>query len=264
MGKKKSGEPMEVCLRRRLPAMIFMRSIKSAAGDSAEAGCNEINGLLLSACIGRKCKLHIPLSNHYTMTVRKLITQKLGVYFITFTCYNWLHLYQKVNGYDLVYEQFDYLKKQGHYILGYVIMPNHVHSLIAFREIDNSINAVIGNTKRFLAYAIIKRLELLKADDLLTLLANAVNSTDKKRGKLHKVFEPSFDCKECFSQGFLLQKLNYMHNNPCNGNWNLAKSPVEYPHSSAKYYITGEQGIYNVTNFMEMQDIDLTGSGSFL
>ena len=34
--------------------------------------------------------------------------------------------------------------------------------------------------------------------------------------------------------------------------------PDEYEHSSAKYYFTGEQGIYPVTNFMELRDIDLT------
>ena len=195
------------------------------------------------------------------MTVGKQITGNAGVYFITFTCYKWLHLLEKVKGYDLIYSQFDYLKKQGHYITGYVIMPNHVHVLTAFREIENSINTVIGNIKRFAAYEIVKRLKALKATELLATLAAGVNSSDRKRGKLHEVFEPSFDCKECYSFEFINQKLNYMHNNPCSGNWNLAKSPVDYQHSSAKYYITGEQGIYHVTNFMELEDIDLTTRG---
>jgi len=35
-----------------------------------------------------------------------------------------------------------------------------------------------------------------------------------------------------------------MHNNPCVGVWNLVDNPVYYMHSSAKYYITEEQGIY--------------------
>ena len=54
------------------------------------------------------------------------------------------------------------------------------------------------------------------------------------------------------------QKLNYIHDNPCIGKWNLAESPVDYIHSSAHYYITGEQGIYSVTNYMELEDIDLS------
>ena len=30
--------------------------------------------------------------------------------------------------------------------------------------------------------------------------------------------------------------------------------------SSAKFYVEGEQGIYHVTSFMELRDIDLTNS----
>ena len=40
--------------------------------------------------------------------------------------------------------------------------------------------------------------------------------------------------------------------------WKLVESPVDYIDSSAKYYITGEQAIYAVTNFMELEDIDLS------
>jgi hypothetical protein len=32
----------------------------------------------------------------------------------------------------------------------------------------------------------------------------------------------------------------------------------EYVHSSAKYYETDEQGVYPVTNYVELGDIDLT------
>jgi len=39
----------------------------------------------------------------------------------------------------------------------------------------------------------------------------------------------------------------------------LVEDPEAYIHSSAKFYGTGEQGIYPVTNYGEMEDIDLTG-----
>jgi hypothetical protein len=76
---------------------------------------------------------------------------------------------------------------------------------------------------------------------------------------LHEVFEPSFDWKECRSSRFINQKLNYVHDNPCRGKWNLVSSPVDYVHSSAKFYFTGEQGVYEVF-FGMLEDIDLTGS----
>ena len=54
------------------------------------------------------------------------------------------------------------------------------------------------------------------------------------------------------------QKLVYMHENSCKDKWNLAVAPVDYKHSSAKYYITGEQGIYKVFNYCGLADINLT------
>lgn len=42
------------------------------------------------------------------------------------------------------------------------------------------------------------------------------------------------------------------------GVWNLARSSIGYPHSSAGFYETGKQGIYEVTNVKELDDINLT------
>jgi len=147
---------------------------------------------------------------------------------------------------------FNYLKEKGHYITGYVPiaigMPNHIHSLIAFSKTEKNINKIIGNGKRFLAYEIIKRLKHTSNISILNQLAEAVEITDRKRGKLHEVFEDSFDIKECTTQKFINQKLNYIHNNPCSGKWMLADCPQNYLHSSAKFYFIGKHGIFPVTH----------------
>ena len=195
------------------------------------------------------------------MATKTTITEKDGIYFITFTCQQWLPLFQLTNSYDAVYKWFDYLKSKGHYITGYVIMPNHLHALIAFRALgDITINTVVSNGKRFMAYEIVKRLKEQGKNDILNKLSFAVSVADSKRGKLHQVFEPSFDAKECRNDKFLEQKLSYIHNNPCTGKWNLEVSPIEYPHSSAQFYHTGSQGVYEVTNYKELEDLDLTKS----
>ena len=75
---------------------------------------------------------------------------------------------------------------------------------------------------------------------------------------MHEVYEDSFDIKECLTQKFIKQKLDYIHNNPCSGKWMLGNCPENYVHSSAKFYTTGEQGIYPVTHVQELMDIDLT------
>jgi len=62
------------------------------------------------------------------MPVRKAITEKDGVYFITFTCTNRLPLFKICDAYNTVYNWFNRLKEQGHYIIGYAIMPSHIHA----------------------------------------------------------------------------------------------------------------------------------------
>ena len=193
------------------------------------------------------------------MPIKQNIPFSEGIFFITFTCYQWLPLIEITKSYDLVYKWFDYLKDQGHYLTGYQIMPNHVHAIIAFSNSRKDINKIIGNGKRFIAYGIIERLEQNKQQDVLIKLQQGVNYSDLRRGKKHEVWEDSFDWKECRSRKMIIQKLDYMHNNPCTGKWHLVESPVEYLHSSAKFYITGEQGVYQVTHYMELDDIDLTG-----
>ena len=190
------------------------------------------------------------------MSVRAKIEESNGVYFVTLTCAEWLPLFKITNGYSDVYKWFDYLKRQCHYIIAYVIMPNHLHVIIAFRDSDKSINLMIGNGKRFLAYDLVKHLKEQGNREVLEKLASWVNTTQRLLNKQHEVFEPSSDKKECRTIKFMKQKADYIHLNPCKAG--LAKNPEDYLHSSARYYFTEIQGIYPVITYMELQDIDLT------
>ena len=148
------------------------------------------------------------------MPVRKAIAEKDGVYFTTFTCNNWLPLFKLCNAYDAVYTWFNHLKQQGHYIIGYVIMPSHIHAIIAFSNTGKIINSIISNGKRFIAYDLVKKLTEQHQHLILQELSNSLNNTERKEGKLHNVFETSFDWKECRTEKFIQQKLDYIHWNP--------------------------------------------------
>ena len=65
------------------------------------------------------------------MPVRKAIAPGRGL-FSHYNLARWLPLFKILNGYDIVYNWFNYLKQSGHYIIGYVIMPEHLHAVIAF------------------------------------------------------------------------------------------------------------------------------------
>ena len=72
-----------------------------------------------------------------------------------------------------------HLKSKGHKIIGYVIMPNHVHVLIDFIKTHQSINMIIGNGKRFMAFGIVKRLKSSGKNDVLLFC----QKTWKQKGK---------------------------------------------------------------------------------
>jgi REP element-mobilizing transposase RayT len=182
------------------------------------------------------------------MPVRRDIPYKQGLFFITFTCHKWLPLIEETNSYDLVYYWFEYLQKNNHQIAGYVIMPNHVHALIDFAPSDKKINTIIGNGKRFIAYELIERLKKAGKTEILKHLEKAVTAKGKEKGKLHEVWEESFDWKYCETAKFAYQKLVYMHNNPCAGKWKLVEDITKYEHSSARYYITGKHAAFAVTD----------------
>lgn len=187
------------------------------------------------------------------MSTNQSINNTSGLYLITFTCAKWLPLFEITNSYDLVYNWFNYLKTIDCKIVGFGIMPNHIHALIDFPKTNKkSINTIVGNGKRFMAYDIVERLKGSENFEILQKLSELVSISDQKKGKLHEVFESSFDWKECHEPWFIEQKLAYIHNNPCSGKWNLAKSPQDYVHSSACFYILGYQGIYEINHYQDV------------
>jgi REP element-mobilizing transposase RayT len=173
-----------------------------------------------------------------------------GIYFITFTCYRWLHLIEISGGYRFVYNWFEVMATNGHFVNAYVVMPNHIHLLLYYNG-GQSLNKVIGNGKRFMAYDIVQGLRDLNNEKLLLELHLAVDGSDRRNGKCHEIWERSFDCKPCRTEKFVLQKLHYIHNNPCRKNWKLADSPVDYLHSSAAFYFYGKQGQFATRDYRE-------------
>ena len=68
-------------------------------------------------------------------------------------------------------------------------MPNHLHVLVDFSASSKSINTIVSNGKRFMAYEMVKRLQERKDYSLLNKLQESVTSSDKDTGKKHQIFE---------------------------------------------------------------------------
>lgn len=209
-----------------------------------EADAGDSSGLASLAPPSLSCRSLLakllPIRYFSAMAVHTPV-EKVGIYFITFTCYRWLHLIDKTGAYDAVYNFFSILHQKGHQVLGYTIMPNHVHLLLFFSGGKQSLNTLMGNGKRFIGYEIIKRLQQQKDMATLLQLERDVPEVERKKGKKHELWQGSFDVKECRTEKFTLQKLNYMHYNPCVQRWQLCAHTFQYPHSSASFYEQGQR-----------------------
>jgi len=178
------------------------------------------------------------------MAVRKKSRfQPNEIYFITFTILGWKSVFINKKYCELVFKWFRYMEENyDNKIHGYVIMPNHIHLLLYISDKSPELSTLIFNAKRFLAYQIPK---LLISDHKIGLAEFFKNSKVKPKA-IHKVFEPRYDSLQIQSRKFFVQKLNYIHNNPCRGRWRLVSCPEKYEYSSASNYVLG-YGIFPVT-----------------
>jgi REP element-mobilizing transposase RayT len=173
------------------------------------------------------------------MSVRKLQRTDGAVFFCTFTCWAWLPLIERTQAYDRVYNWMHIARAKGFRFFGYVIMPNYIHAIV-FSPAGQSINALLSNGKRFLAYDIVSRLRAQDQRELLDRSKASVRPSDIKRRQEHRVFNTSSDIRECFDEAMIHQKLEYIHANPVSGKWSLAENALDYPHSSMGYYERGD------------------------
>ncbi len=58
--------------------------------------------------------------------------------------------------------------------------------------------------------------------------------------------------KNIFSREFLIQKLQYIHNNPIAKKWHLVSRRTEYPYSSACYYDEDKAPIVKVDDVRDL------------
>jgi REP element-mobilizing transposase RayT len=186
------------------------------------------------------------------LSLHRIHNESHEVYFCTITCYKWLPLIEEANAYGAVYRWFEHLKKDRCLVVGYVIMPNHFHVLLYPTHSGTSINKMVGECKRFMAYDIVQSLKKQNKHELLTELAAGVQPQEKRKGKLHQVFRLSFDARKCLTEKMVWQKLDYIHKNPVSGKWSLVNDFTKYPHSSAAFYELGAASAHSLVHYKDL------------
>jgi putative transposase len=159
------------------------------------------------------------------------------LYFVTTTATSHALLFQRDIIKRLVVDSLDCLRIQKRLkLFCYVIMPNHTHLIMQFTAND-PLSDVIRDFKKVVADRLVRQLRAEKNEKALEWLAAQVERPDKQN---HKVWEDGYNAKDIVSTEFLHQKMDYIHNNPCQPHWNLSAAPADYTWSSARFYLTDE------------------------
>jgi putative transposase len=120
-------------------------------------------------------------------------------------------------------------------IYAWVILDTHFHAIVAAPDLAR----VLADLKRHTARQIIEQLEVEQCDWLLRQLRyqRAPHKTESQ----HQVWQEGSHPQAILSDEMMLQKLEYLHNNPVNRG--LVASPEHWRYSSAHEWLPGANAI---------------------
>jgi len=153
-------------------------------------------------------------------------------HYVTFSCLGRRKLLATPRAKQIVISVLDTLARRGRVrVAGFVIMPNHVHAVLGF-ENDKDLPVVMQTWKRLSAYYL-RKLYTETRPDLLNYLKRARDGEEVVSFWQRRYYDFNL-----FSEEKLLEKLNYMHNNPVRKG--LVEQASDYQWSSAQWYNQGK------------------------
>ena len=164
-----------------------------------------------------------------------------NVYFFTATILNWQNLLSDDRMKTIIVQSLKYMSSERCRFLGFVIMPNHIHILLEFKN-DSKENF----QRDFLKYSAQRFIQIMRNEDPSRLKSYQSTQKDRK----YQIWERrplwvKIDFEEKFNV-----KLNYIHHNPISGKWKLSDSTEAYKWSSAAFHA----GLENEFEWLEMLD----------
>ena len=142
------------------------------------------------------------------------IKEQGELYFVTIQIVDWIDLFSRLDYRNIVIDNLKYCQKEkGLVIYAYVIMSNHIHLIIQAKEnnLSNILRDFKSYTSKCLLDRIINGVESRK-EWLLKLFKKAAQS--HKRNSQYQVFTHENHAVHLYSDKFIDQKLDYIHDNP--------------------------------------------------
>jgi putative transposase len=153
-------------------------------------------------------------------------------HFITTSCFQRRPLFGTPRSRDLFLEVMEHIRERHHFVIvGYVVMPEHVHLLFTEPERGNP-SLVLAALKQTFAHRLLRELRAKTGAQTDPLFSTPV--------ALGHVWQRRFYDFVVFSEKKRVEKLRYMHRNPVLRG--LVQKPEHWLWSSFRHYAYGERG----------------------
>ena len=179
------------------------------------------------------------------MRSRYRINEPERSHFITATVVEWLPVFTTGACCDIIVQSLAFCReKKGLRIYAWVILDNHFHAIVAGPELART----IGDLKKFIAREVLAQLKTEGREWLLNQLA--YYRAAHKSLSQHQVWQEGVHPQSIASDAMMLQKLEYLHNNPVKRG--LVAAPEHWRYSSAHEWLAGAMPLLRVDEWRQV------------
>jgi len=162
------------------------------------------------------------------------IKDQTGLYFLTLQIIGWVDLFSRQVYRDIFIDNLNFCrKKKGLNLFGYVVMSNHVHLLA--QSNDGKLSSDIRDLKSYTSKVFLDQIQSdLESRKEWMLKYFEYAAKKHKRNSKYQIWTHENHAEHIYSEKFVAQKLDYIHNNPVKAG--LVHAPEDYMYSSATNY----------------------------
>ncbi|WP_366183670.1 transposase [Flavobacterium ovatum] len=169
------------------------------------------------------------------MSTKYKATTSEEAYFITITTVGWLDVFTRLNQKKVLINALQHCQEnKGLEIYAFCIMSSHIHLLCKTTN-GFILSDVVRDFKKFTSKKIVQTIieePESRREWMLEFFQKACDHL--KREQKYKVWQDGYHAEHIYSNSFIKQKIDYIHNNPVKEK--IVTLPEDYFFSSARNY----------------------------
>jgi len=134
-------------------------------------------------------------------------------------------------------------------LYAFVLMSTHLHAILL--PLNRPIGELLQNFGSFTAHKILHKLREENQKDLLEFF----HAHRRDNSLEHSIWQ-DIQAKNIYTEKFLFQKMEYIHQNPVANELKLVQDRAEYLYSSACYYDESRQPIIEIDDIRDLLFLD--------